>query len=157
MLIMSMDGLLLPMDGHSMLVMSATLDSRVSLVLFYLQAAQSISVFSRTICPTRSSYAKYPVQWMEQIPTSCILRADYADLLQLHCGLCDRMGCFNITHFISAAIRRVGKAISRVEDDWSPGSIWLLSRVWLTELRLKKCRMMMNRVVEMHPVDTEYY
>ena len=38
-----MDGLLLPMDGHSMLVMSATLDSRVSLVLFYLQAAQSIS------------------------------------------------------------------------------------------------------------------
>ena len=96
MLIMSMDGLLLPMDGHSMLVMSATLDSRVSLVLFYLQAAQSISaiqnvsrvlvfislqnlsrllvfichVFSWTICPTRSSYAKYPVQWMEQIPTS---------------------------------------------------------------------------------------
>ena len=35
--------LLLPMDGHSMLVMSATLDSRVTLVLFYLQAAQSIS------------------------------------------------------------------------------------------------------------------
>ena len=75
-------------NGWSMLVMSATLDSRVSLVLFYLQAAQSISaiqnvsrvlvfislqnlsrllvsichVFCRTICPTRSSYAKYPVQ-----------------------------------------------------------------------------------------------
>ena len=49
-------------DSNLMLVMSATLDSRVSLVLFYLQAAQSISAFSRTICPTRSSYAKYPVQ-----------------------------------------------------------------------------------------------
>ena len=88
-LIMSMDGLLLSMDGHSMLVMSATLDSRVSLVLSYLKTAQPISaiqnvsrllvfislqnvsrllvfichVFSRTTCPTRSPYAKYPVQW----------------------------------------------------------------------------------------------
>ena len=34
---------LLSMDGHSMLVMSTTLDSRVSLVLFYLKAVQSIS------------------------------------------------------------------------------------------------------------------
>ena len=30
-------------DSNLMLVMSATLDSRVSLVLFHLQAAQSIS------------------------------------------------------------------------------------------------------------------
>ena len=68
-----------------------TLDSRVPLALSYLKTAQPISaiqnvsrllvfislqnvsrllvsichVFSRTICPTRSSYAKYPVQWME--------------------------------------------------------------------------------------------